>query len=607
MTKVDPVQALADKQSEWMDLSLEDKASLLQRLLDRVTGTSMETYIDLLGNPDAAMMGYDPETTDEGKCEASTIAFLYVAVVHGAIQKLLQAYTSSSPPRPVHQQENSSEGQQSNAIIIQTFPLAFEDKMGPYGKAQSHVWLQQGSTPAHNNVTADAVSETLQANGKTGAMVVLGAGNHCFLSINDVLHGLFVENSVVFLKHHPLRGHQDAIVRHIFAPLMERGFFATELDVSIERTKEVVYHSAVSKVHLTGGKATHDAIVWGAGSNKLGTPILKAQMTSELGCVTPWILAPQEWTSKELDHQVKHLFASMYSNAGANCNSPKVVLMTKDWPHAKEFVGRLQQEMEQSPLPVAYYPGSKERWDRFRNAYPTLSRTYGNVSTSGRGLSSSATVLPWLVIDTITVDLSTADGRLAAQNEYAFRNEPFAPVVTFVQVDSLSSAVELANTYLFGSLSCTLVAPKSSSPDVEKAISDLKYGSIAINVWSAMCYVPAVNCIWGAYPGETLDNVESGIGSIGNFFFLPKVEKAVLRTNIVDASHPIRKPNLIAATNETKAIGRLVLRPGITTILNLIVASACGRELPRISILDVAASVFRSVQRLFLKSSKPSA
>jgi hypothetical protein len=282
-----------------------------------------------------------------------------------------------------------------------------------------------------------------------------------------------------------------------------------------------------------------------------------------------------------MDHQVKQLFAALYSNAGANCNSPKVVVLTKTWPQAAEFVRQLWEEMKNHPLPVAYYPGSKERWIAFRQAYPdAVELGDDSIKTIGqRGLASSAVVLPWLLIDGVRVDLTTEQGRQAAATEYAFRNEPFAPIVTIAYTDDLPTAVQLANNYLFGSLSCTVVAPNSTTPDVEQAIADLKYGTIAVNVWSAVGYL-ATGCTWGAFPGDRLEAVETGIGQIQNCFFIPNVEKSVVRTPMVDATHPVRKSN-VAAAKEYTAVGNFVLQPGVATFANVLAVALLGVELPK--------------------------
>ena len=45
--------------------------------------------------------------------------------------------------------------------------------------------------------------------------------------------------------------------------MIERDFVATILDVSLEASSYACNHSLVKHVHMTGGKPTHDAIVWG--------------------------------------------------------------------------------------------------------------------------------------------------------------------------------------------------------------------------------------------------------------------------------------------------------------------------------------------------------
>ena len=97
--------------------------------------------------------------------------------------------------------------------------------------------------------------------------------------------------------------------------------------------------------------------------------------------------------------------------------------------------------------------------------------------------------------------------------------------------------MEFVNTRLFGKLSCTLLAhPSIEEPVVEKAVTDLEYGAVCLNAWSAM----AVSCpmaSWGAFPGERLEEVESGIGVVNNYLLYDHVEKTVFRTPFVDKAH----------------------------------------------------------------------
>jgi hypothetical protein len=280
------------------------------------------------------------------------------------------------------------------------------------------------------------------------------------------------------------------------------------------------------------------------------------------------------------------LYASLYSNAGANCNSPKVLVLPRDWPYARELVSLVIALMKKHPLPVSYYPGTRDRWMAFRNAYhgdlaQEYSATFSDQQRPLLDTAASEWLLPWLVVDGIHVDLSTEPGRKAARTEYAFTTEPFAPVLTIAYIDdnSLETAVAFANDYLFGSLSCTMVAPQSRAPDVQTAIANLRYGAVGVNCWSAANYV-ALCGTWGAFPGETLDNVESGIGQVHNLYFIRDVEKTVVRTWLIDPLlHFVPKPARVAR-NECMALGDWILQPGLYTLINAGAAKLTGFAFP---------------------------
>ena len=60
--------------------------------------------------------------------------------------------------------------------------------------------------------------------------------------------------------------------------------------------------------------------MWGASPEEQATrraaadPLLKVPMTSELGCVTPWVVAPGAWSEEELTHQARALTEGMANN-----------------------------------------------------------------------------------------------------------------------------------------------------------------------------------------------------------------------------------------------------------------------------------------------------
>jgi hypothetical protein len=73
----------------------------------------------------------------------------------------------------------------------------------------------------------------------------------------------------------------------------------------------------------------------------------------------------------------------------------------------------------------------------------------------------------------------------------------------------------------------TLKDPKVKEA-FEQAIAKLRYGAVGINIWPAIAFVLG-GTPWGAYPGATLTNIQSGRGFVHNTSMLEKIEKCVCR------------------------------------------------------------------------------
>jgi hypothetical protein len=618
-SSVDVIAELAVNQSRWKSLPLSDKVQILQEIsciLERMT--MEEHFVPLLGIPEVKMMGFritpsiGTTPDDEGHYEAAQAAMIYAVIVQQAVAQLLDVYQYHRATNdPLHRCTNKQPAifrvptnSFQEQTIVTTFPLTAADAYTPpFNKSTVELWLRPGCS-----YEPYALLQEEEYDGG-GCMMVLGAGNQSFLSVMDCLYGLFHCHSTVLLKHHSLRSYQDTLLAMIFQPLIQRGYFAMVMDSA--ETRDMVYHPLVRRVHLTGGKATHDAVVWGETDSSLcgiQSPRLNAKMTSELGCITPWIIAPVRvpWTPRQMQHQVHHLFASMYSNAGANCNSPKVLLLPSKWPQKTEFIESLCREMKRHPLPISYYPGSAERWQQFRQAYPPqgpnsvveIGGTDHEMSQmkAERHIQGSTVLLSWLVITLQeTIDLSSEEGRARAQSEYAFLHEPFCPVVTIAfyhnmkqekgdEDDDLHAAVTICNDYIYGTLSCTIVTADigRENSELQQAIANLRYGAIAVNVWSAIAYAAPGSVSWGAFPGEELSHVQSGMGQVQNHWRIRHVEKSVLRTPLVahDGVHVRRPQSYRQSRKEFMAVGNLTLRPGLYRLANLFSVSITGYELP---------------------------
>ncbi len=201
-----------------------------------------------------------------------------------------------------------------------------------------------------------------------GVSVVLGAGNQTCISPLDVVHKLFVDNQVVLLKFNPVNDFAGLYVEYAFAHLIEAGFVRTcygGADVGAY----LVDHPDVDEVHITGGEQTHDEIVFGSGgegaANKAANrPLLTKPITSELGNVSPVLIAPGSWNRRQLDYQAEHLATQLLQNAGYNCNAAKVVILPEGWDQADEFMDLVGARLASRPDRPAFYPESMERYQR---------------------------------------------------------------------------------------------------------------------------------------------------------------------------------------------------------------------------------------------------
>jgi len=202
----------------------------------------------------------------------------------------------------------------------------------------------------------------------------------------------------------------------------------------------------------------------------------------------------------------------------------KALLVAKDWPLREKFVSSLKQKLAQSPLRYAYYPGAIQRYNTFLQKYSTQAEKIGSTEKEGQGY------LPWAIIRNVPV----------ADKEYACQNEPFAPLIAEVALPA-SHPVEFmkqADAFcadknkLWGNLSAVVIASpdilKQFTPEVEKLIENLKYGTVALNIWSAIGFALGVTT-WGAYPGNSLRDIQSGRGTVHNTFLFDYPEKSVIR------------------------------------------------------------------------------
>jgi acyl-CoA reductase-like NAD-dependent aldehyde dehydrogenase len=301
----------------------------------------------------------------------------------------------------------------------------------------------------------------------------------------------------------------------------------------------------VDTIHLTGSRATYDAI---AGQKPI---------TAELGCVTPILVVPGNWSRSDLRRQAMNIAGMVTFNASFNCNAGKVLILDKGWNQREALLEEIQAALAAAPQRYPYYPGAEDRYARYLEAYPSAIQLGDQGSTS----------IPWTFIPGVKPD----------PGEYALRVEPFCGVLSEVSMEGngdpeafLNRAVSFANRSIEGDLSCMVISDRKSP--IDEAILNLRYGGIAVNAWTGMNYGLG-NTHWGAAPGNTPDAIGSGTGSVHNSFLFDNPEKSVVYAPFRAWPKPVWFPDHRTLPNLGRALARYEDTGSPVALLNTFVAA----------------------------------
>lgn len=401
-------------------------------------------------------------------------------------------------------------------LSLRVVPHSIWDRLLLSG-VHADIWMQQGITAA-NLAEHAAIAYDIPEDQRQGKVaLVLGAGNIAAIAPLDVFQKLFIENQVCILKMNPVNEYLTPFLEAALAPLIQRDalrIVTGDGGVGAYLTG----HSLVEEMHITGSQATHDAIVWGTGeegakNRAAGTPRNDKHFTSELGAVCPTIVVPGPWSHADVKFQAEHLATQKLHNSGFNCVACQVLITQKGWEQGTALLEETQRVMTKSIRPT-YYPGASDRLEAFKSHADSVAEVK-------RGKSPSVLVT------------QTAD------SDYFRKNEVFAPAMSLTELEAdgaeefLRRAIDYANTQLHGTLGANiLIHPKTikamGRKRFNKIIADLRYGTIAVNAWTGLGFL-LIQCPWGAFPGHTLQDVQSGIGTVHNSFMLEKTERTVVQ------------------------------------------------------------------------------
>jgi acyl-CoA reductase-like NAD-dependent aldehyde dehydrogenase len=495
------VARVASRKDDWVKTSIPQRIVYLRRCLDGVMAVAERWVAD--GCRLKGIRADDPLAGEEWLAGPMTTARNIRLLIHA-----LEAGGQPTPP--------SVRARPDGQLVARVFPTDLKDRL-MFGGFTADVWIEPGKPASQGAIYKTGHREP----GKVA--LVLGAGNVSSIPPMDALHKLFVENQVVVLKMNPVNEHAGAKIEEAFRSLIDDGFM-TVVYGGAQVGGHLANHPEIDTLHVTGSDRTYDAIVWGsdpeerARRKQADDPINKRPFTAELGCVTPVMVVPGPWSDADLEFQARHVAGMVAQNASFNCNAAKVLVVSKGWNRRDAFLKRVEQALASTPARKAYYPGARERWTGFLSHYPQARK----LAPDGDG------VVPWTIIPEIP----------ATRGEYALTNEAFCGVLATTSLDAadprtfLRDAVRFCNDDCWGTLSmCLLIDPateKAYRQDLDRAVADLRYGGIGINAWPGVLYGLCVTT-WGAFPGHSPKDIQSGSGVVHNTFLFDHPQKSVVR------------------------------------------------------------------------------
>lgn len=338
--------------------------------------------------------------------------------------------------------------------------------------------------------------------------LILGAGNVSCIPLLDAIYHMVTKRSTILLKLNPVNDYLLPVYEKIFQNFINKGYMVvTKGDVEV--SKYMCSHKGIDHIHLTGSDETYENIVYGRNlteeEKKLSTLPKKnsVSITTELGNVTPFIIHPGNWTNSQIKFQARKIVTAKLNNGGFNCISAQIVVLPKGWKHTEKLMKYVKYYMRKIDDRYSYYPKSID----------LLNKLEKDKNYSRENSLSCAT--PHLTRE------------IKAYSNYE-TSEVWGTSIYFKQLDYDSpesfanNAIEYCNNELWGNLGASVIIKsykrKHNKEILDNYVNNLKYGTIAINEWSAIGFIiPTLP--WGGYPGNKDNDIQSGQDYVHNSIF----------------------------------------------------------------------------------------
>ncbi|MEM7294792.1 MAG: aldehyde dehydrogenase family protein, partial [Pseudomonadota bacterium] len=376
----------------------------------------------------------------------------------------------------------------------------------------------------------------------------------------DAFQKLFLENQVVLVKMNPVNDYLTEYLQAALKPLIDLDALRIVRGDG-QAGAFLCDHPLVEELHITGAKVTHDEIVWGNGEegkkNKAaGTPKNPRKISSELGAVCPTIVVPGPWSDADVSFQAENIATQKMGNSGYTCISMQNLILPEEWHHSDALLNETKRVIAEHTQRAPYYPNTHERLSAFAE--------HADIDDEvPRGDNIPACLI---------ADIDQGDTRWLQQNEV------FAPAMTVKRVRSadaetfLIQAIAWANENLYGTLGANIVIHPETLKEIgekrfEEILTDLRYGAIGVNAWSGLAFL-AAGCPWGGFAGATMNDIQSGIGTVHNSLMLEKTERSVVyapfrpfpRNLLSGGMTLLPRPPWFVTNKRQETVGKLLTR-----------------------------------------------
>jgi aldehyde dehydrogenase (NAD(P)+) len=524
----------------WARLPIQDKISYLERIKTR-TSRVAKAWVEAA----VKAKGLDPASPLVGEEWISGPYSLLYGIT--ALVETLRRIDAGTDVLEGFRVWTKDDGQ----VAVRVFPANLQDRILLSGHT-ADVWMEPGVTESNLRDTIAPFYQDPSPEGNVG--LVLGAGNIAAIPVLDLLGKLFVDGEVTLVKLNPVNEYLGEFFEDIFQPLVDAGYVRFAYGAS-DVGAYLTHHDAVGTIHITGAAATHDAIVYGRGEEgatrrKNDEPTIEKPITSELGGIGATIVVPGSWSDADLRFQAEHIVSQKLHNHGCNCVASQVLVLSEGWDQADALLDAIREVITEVGDRFAYYPGTADRHRSALDAYPDAERLTGGE-------------VPVTLIADVPAD---------AGQDICFRSEFFGPVLAVTRLpgngaaEFLREATEFANTTLDGTLGANIIidpaTARANREHLDRAIADLRYGTVAVNSWTGVAFLLA-RATWGAFPGHTHADIQSGIGVVHNALMFGRPERTVVHGPFAPAPraaakrewHMAPKPPFFVTNKQAAVLG----------------------------------------------------